>query len=436
MKKRLFCLFLSLSLALGLGMSALAAGQGYTDVAGGAWYYDYVTDLSGAGIIDGYPDGSFLPDEETTLGAALKLILLAAGYEEPAAPEDGHWARGYLDLALAEKLLSGKAETDLDSPVDRLLVGQVTAKALGLLKARMDSPFADTDDGYVLALYKTGVVTGSEVDGALLYEPDSGLTRAELAAIIWRVQNTDVHAGMLDCGYYWVDPMEGVAQNSYDKTAFAAADGRMTYSAAPYRTGIDVSFYQGDIDWDAVKADGIEFAMLRLGFRGYGAEGTLNMDERFADYMEGAAAAGLEVGVYFFSQAITVAEAEEEAAFVLDALADYDVTWPVVFDWEPVTAQGARTSDLDTDTLCAIANTFCEAVQAAGYTPMIYLTDYAGYVKYDVSLVDQWDFWYAGYTDVPGFYYDFQMWQYSDQGSVDGIAGRVDLNLSFVDYGA
>ena len=124
------------------------------------------------------------------------------------------------------------------------------------------------------------------------------------------------------------------------------------------RTGIDVSVYQGDIDWEAVKADGIDYAIIRLGFRGYGSTGSMNLDENFIANIEGATAAGLDVGVYFFSQAITPEEAREEAEFVLHYLEGYELTYPVVFDWEVIGKTTARTYGLDTRTLCESANAF------------------------------------------------------------------------------
>ena len=195
--------------------------------------------------------------------------------------------------------------------------------------------------------------------------------------------------------------------------------------------GVDVSSYQGDIDWARVKADGVDFAILRVGGRGY-TEGGLYADTKFEQNLQGALDAGLEVGVYFFSQAITVEEAEEEARFVLDKIRGYALTGPVVFDWEALGKSEARTYGLDTDTLCRCALAFCELVEEAGYTPMIYLTSYAGYVKYDLSRVMDYPFWFAEYDKAaPTFYYHFQMWQYTSKGSVDGIQGNVDMNLWF-----
>ena len=107
-----------------------------------------------------------------------------------------------------------------------------------------------------------------------------------------------------------------------------------------------------------------------------------------------------------------------------------------MFDWERIGGSDARTYGLETDQLCRIADTFCSMVEDAGYKAMIYFNSYCGYIKYDLSKLNQYDFWFARYNSVPGFYYDFKKWQYSDKGSVDGISGNVDLDISFVDYAA
>lgn len=224
----------------------------------------------------------------------------------------------------------------------------------------------------------------------------------------------------------------GVPVNRYDREGFAVDErGRVSYSDNGRRAkeGIDVSFYQGEIEWQAVAADGVEFAMIRLGYRGY-TEGTLQFDSRFAENIRGAAEAGLEVGVYFFSQAITPEEAEEEADFVLKALEGYEITYPVAFDWEPITpGKDARTDGLDGETLTQCAAAFCRRVEQAGYEPVVYLNQEMGYLLYDLSLLTDWPFWLAEYDSAPDFYYDFMLWQYTHTGTVDGIQGKVDWNL-------
>ena len=223
-----------------------------------------------------------------------------------------------------------------------------------------------------------------------------------------------------------------VAVNEYDRTQFYFNEaGRAIYtkSGLQAKTGIDVSFYQKDIDWEAVAADGVDFAMIRLGYRGY-SKGALQMDECFEANIQGALDAGLEVGVYFFSQAVTPVEAEEEARYVLDALAGYEITYPVAYDWEFIEAgNNARTDGLPGQTLTACARVFCQTIREAGYTPAVYFNQDLGYLHYDLAELKDEMFWLAEYGGVPDFYYDFDLWQYTCTGSVNGIQGDVDLNL-------
>lgn len=228
-----------------------------------------------------------------------------------------------------------------------------------------------------------------------------------------------------------VQRRDGFPMLSWDVTKFSTdADGRVSYSGAPTRTGIDVSEHQGEINWKKVADSGIDFAMLRLGYRGSTA-GSLYIDEYFEKNIAGATAAGLPIGVYFYSQAITEEEAREEARFVIEKLGDYKLDYPVVFDWEIVGGADARTYSLSRQTLCACTRVFCDTVREAGYKPMIYFTRYLGYRKYILRNLTDYGFWYAEYGDQPRFAFDFDMWQYSETGSVDGIAGNVDLNLYF-----
>lgn len=220
----------------------------------------------------------------------------------------------------------------------------------------------------------------------------------------------------------------------WDSTLFyTAADGRLRYNDSGVKTltGIDVSEHQNDIDWALVAADGIDFAMIRAGRRGT-TEGGLFADDYFVQNIEGALKNGIPVGVYFYSQAVSVEEAQEEADYLLKLLAGYDVTYPVVFDWEIVGGEDARTYSVSRQTLCKCAEAFCDKVEAAGYDAMIYFTQYLGYRKYILRALADYGFWYAEYKPTPGFPYDFDMWQYSCTGTVSGIQGEVDLNLLFV----
>lgn len=229
-----------------------------------------------------------------------------------------------------------------------------------------------------------------------------------------------------------------VGLSRYDPACFTAANGRVTYAqeGKTALTGVDVSFYQKDIDWHQVKASGIDFAMIRVGFRGYGPSGLISEDSCFRQNVTGALEAGLQVGVYFFSQAVNVWEAREEANFVLSAIQGYDVTFPVVFDWERITNNSsARTNGLPGSTMTLCAQAFCDTIAQAGYTPVVYFNQDAGYLDYDLDLLKNYGFWLAEYRSVPTFYYHFDLWQYTAKGRVPGIEGEVDLNLCFADYG-
>ena len=177
---------------------------------------------------------------------------------------------------------------------------------------------------------------------------------------------------------------------------------------------------------------GVDFAIIRVGYRGY-SQGAIQPDTNFQKNMEGALKAGLDVGVYFFSQATTVREAEEEADYVLEAIRNYPVTYPVVFDWEFIDGQQARTDEIEGERMTECAKTFCELVRAGGYTPMVYFNQEQGYLYYQLDQLDEFSFWLAEYDEKPDFYYDFEMWQYTHTGTVPGIQGNVDLNLAFRD---
>ncbi len=241
-------------------------------------------------------------------------------------------------------------------------------------------------------------------------------------------------------GPIWMPAMAGVAKNEYAPEKFIKDEetGYLTYEDENTEVlqGIDVSKYQGDIRWDKVKEAGFDFVIIRCGFRGY-VTASVNEDGNFRSNIQGALDAGLKVGVYFFSQAIDTDEALEEANFVLELIEDYDVQFPVIFDWEVVIDDDGdtpRTKEIEPEQLTANALVFCERVAMEGYTPMIYCNKKTAIWKYDLSMIDHIDIWLAEYSDLPTYYYDFTMWQYSSKGQVPGIEGNVDLNIAFKDF--
>ncbi len=216
-----------------------------------------------------------------------------------------------------------------------------------------------------------------------------------------------------------------------EKNPFAPADfvrdGEwMTCSKKPCQLGVDVSKYQGNIDWERVAAAGIRFAILRVGGRGYGQSGNLFADETAQKNYTAAKAAGLQVGAYFFSQAVSVEEAREEAAYVLELVKDWSLELPIAFDWEYV-SDTARTANTDAATVTACAQAFCEELLAAGRQAMVYIRPEMQILK--LEALAEYPHWVALYSDTMDHPYRFTLWQYSKTGKVPGIAGNVDLNI-------
>lgn len=198
------------------------------------------------------------------------------------------------------------------------------------------------------------------------------------------------------------------------------------------RRGVDVSVFQGAVDWERVKADGYDFAFVRLGFRGYGDSGILKLDDRYRANILGAQAAGLDVGVYFFSQAVNEAEAREEAELVLQSLEGLDLTLPVVYDPELIRDAPARTDDVTGEQFTRNTVAFCEQVKAAGYEPMVYSNMIWEAFLFDLKALADYPIWYADYEPTPQSPYRFTFWQCACTGKVAGIEGDVDINLWFL----
>jgi GH25 family lysozyme M1 (1,4-beta-N-acetylmuramidase) len=226
-------------------------------------------------------------------------------------------------------------------------------------------------------------------------------------------------------------------KNEYDFTNLVSKSGMMEYFVNGRQTsylGVSISKYDDYVDFVKVRKDGIDFVMLRVGARGYGS-GQLTLDENFLDNIKRATDAGLRMGVYFYSQAITPEEAAEEANLVLTNIADYEISYPVAFDMEYVDNDTARVEALSKEEKTKVAITFLDTVKAAGYIPMVYGDKEWLIKRMDLSKLKDYDVWLSQPGDIPDYPYQFTMWQYDDNASVDGIAQRTNLNISFVDYG-
>ena len=230
-----------------------------------------------------------------------------------------------------------------------------------------------------------------------------------------------------------VQPGPTLAPNPYGPGDFAYAGDYLTCISGQSALGVDVSEYQGKIDWQQVADAGVGFAMIRLGFRAWGSEGNLYEDAYWRDNLQGAREAGLQVGVYFFSQAVDVAEAKEEARFLLACLDGAELSLPVVFDWETVPDENARTQGVTGAQLNDCAMAFCGEIEAAGYAPMVYFNQDQAKRMYDLQMLQDagCGFWLAMYASSMTYPYKLSMWQYTSSGSVPGIQGYVDLDLYF-----
>lgn len=226
-------------------------------------------------------------------------------------------------------------------------------------------------------------------------------------------------------------------ESPYDWSRLKSTEERYEYYDEEGRlasyVGIDVSEFQGEIDWARVSDDGIDFAMIRLGNRGY-TEGELYLDPKFQANLKGAQSSDIAVGIYFFSQAINEEEAREEAEFVLSHLDDVKLDYPVVFDHESVADAEGRANNLSREQATKTALAFCRAIEEGGYTPMLY-GNKIDMARFNLDELSKYDVWFAEYDVAsPHALFDFTMWQYTNNGLVSGIETPVDMNIHFLSY--
>jgi GH25 family lysozyme M1 (1,4-beta-N-acetylmuramidase) len=238
--------------------------------------------------------------------------------------------------------------------------------------------------------------------------------------------------------YHFVPIRDDLKKNTYEQENLQILEtGEYQYmenGQVITHKGVDVSYHQGAIDWIRVAATGVEYAILRVGYRGYGT-GALMQDEQFVANIQGALSAGLKVGVYFFSQAVNEEEVLEEANFVLEQIAPYKVDYPVIFDVEKVSDSAARMNLITVEERTNLTKIFLEKVAEAGYHPMLYHNMEMGALLLNMEELEAYDKWFAYYNPELYYPYAYQMWQYSANGKVDGIEGDVDMNISFKTWG-
>lgn len=236
-----------------------------------------------------------------------------------------------------------------------------------------------------------------------------------------------------------IDAVAGFPKNTYINDNFKLdSNGRMTYYTDKNEVascmGVDLSEYQGVVDFYKLREQGFDFVILRIGGRYYGEEGAMYVDTNYHNYYKLAKEAGLHVGGYFFSQAKNAEEGAQEAEFVLDLIRGMDFDYPIAFDWEIIEDDKARTDDVSGEDLTNAALAFCDIIKENGFHPIIYSNTNLMYYKYDLERLKDVDFWVADYEKHPSMYYHFTMWQYAIDGQVEGINGNVDMNICLKNY--
>lgn len=236
----------------------------------------------------------------------------------------------------------------------------------------------------------------------------------------------------------WVLISPYLNKSTYDFTKMEDKAGLKRYMENGKKisyVGTDISKQTGTVNFASLKAAGVDYVMIRLGGRGY-SSGQITLDENFKENIEGAIAEGLDVGVYFYSQAINQDEVNEEANFVVQNLEPYraHIKYPVAFDMEFVANDEARIDGLSREERTTIAASFLESVKAAGYVPMIYGDKEWLIKEVDLAKLQNYDVWLAQEEDIPDYPYQYAMWQYSTQGVLNGIKGDANLNICFIGY--
>lgn len=197
--------------------------------------------------------------------------------------------------------------------------------------------------------------------------------------------------------------------------------------------GVDISSKQGEVDFSKLKKAGCDYVMIRIGQRGY-SSGRIVMDENYKKNLEGAKKADLDIGVYFASQAVTREELLEEVTALLDVIDAYSISYPVVFDMEAVEDDLARSDALDVESRTRLAKLFLSEVEEAGYIPMLYGNKECLITKLNMEELEEYGVWLAQKADTPDYPYQYQMWQYTDSGTVSGVEEETRLSVSHIDY--
>ncbi len=283
-----------------------------------------------------------------------------------------------------------------------------------------------------------GVATVAEVT-KIVYDTTTAPIYDEKSAPVYDTNSAKVYETQKVTTYYGWQTLDGATyyfdKNGNKVTGKQVIEGvTYTFSSEGVRSGtigIDVSKYQPSVNWTKVKNAGINFVMIRCGYRGYGS-GVLVEDPKFASHIQGAKAAGLRVGVYFFSQAINEAEAVEEASMAVALANKYGINMPIAIDSEYAAGGAGRADGLSKSDRTKVTKAFCNTVKSAGHTAMIYASKSWLGSHLDMSQLSGYKVWVAHYADKCGYTGTYHMWQNTSKGKVDGISGNVDMNISYI----
>ena len=470
-----------------LKFQSVSGRETFSDTAGTYWE-DAILKLHAAGVYLGN-NGKALAGDTITRQQAVAMIARAfhidaetadlpyadadgiAEYARPAVAE--MTARGYLNDARDGKFRPA-------DPITRAEIINILSNMINTLVQTNEQVYWDIPGTLMINSTEGATLSNLTVHGDLIVAPGvTGDISISNVAVLGSIRNFGT-ASFVELGEMGTDPTKpeepdtpaiqpGEIYTPSDTTGntilysgkeipiyeereplrlyegdFRWEGDRLVYDGREFRTrfGIDVSAYQNraseneTIDWEAARNDGVEFAMVRIGLRGT-STGEIHEDAYYAQNIDGAMAAGIETGVYFFAQAITVEEAIEEADFVIELLKDHEIDGPVAYDWEMHdSSYRVYGTPPEMATACAVA--FCQRIEEAGYDAMIYAGQYVSYIKYDQGAIAPYLSWYPEYKSqsseklYPTFYYQMDYWQFSSSCTVAGIGGRVDGNLQFI----
>ena len=282
---------------------------------------------------------------------------------------------------------------------------------------------------------KDGRETINTVSGSSLEEKEKALKEQEEGPDLSE-GGTKTKVTLPDGTEQWVMINAYIPKRSYDFVGLVYQEPVMKYydkGNAISHLGVNLNRNSGDVNFEKLKSAGVEFVMIRFGARGY-QNGQISIDDKYATYVQEAREAGLEVGLTFYSQAVTQEEAVEEANTVLGSISANSISYPIVFDMELVSNDTARIDTLSKMTLTNIADAFCKTIKDAGYSPIIYGNKYWLLRKIDLTKLSSYDIWLSQEEDVPDYPYKFSMWEYTREGQIDGISGDASLSISFIDY--